>query len=138
MLKDILSWLCGKDINPQPEITKDTTELSINRRRYKRRWKGEEETTDIAQSYAISDKPDERFLLVELSGNDMKRALYFQATEGDINAKEKKALIKEIASDLKPGTEIVLYAKEDLDLFINLGFALTNFESFPILKLREK
>ena len=135
MLKNILDWLCGKELQ-KPEIIKDTTKFSINRRRYKRRWKGEDETTDIAQSYAVFEKPEERYLIVDIGGNDLKRAIYFQEDLGDINEGEKIALIREITKDLKPGTEIILYAKEDLDLFLGSGFALSDFESLPILKLR--
>ena len=64
--------------------------------------------------------------------------MFFKAILGNISATEKEALIKEIASNLQPGTEIILHAKEDLDLFIKNGFSVENFETLPILKRREK
>lgn len=124
MLKDILSWLCGEEIQePQHSII----ELSI------------ENIGDFAQTVAIKNKPEEKFILIETGEKgDLKRAVFFKAILENISANEKEALIKEIASNLQPGTEIILHAKEDLDLFIKNGFSVEDFETLPILKRREK
>ena len=122
MMTEVLSWLFGNKV-PKPEIIK--TELSIET--------PDNRCSQIAQLYYPSNNPEFRIVVIELG--DLKQALYLQATK-NISAEEKDALLKKLASDFKPGTEIILQTKEDIDLFVGSGFMVEDFTTLPILKLR--
>ena len=136
MIKKLFSWFFRSRAKENSiEISQESKEscISINHRRYKRKGIHRGEKSDIALSYAISEKPEERYLLVELI-NKYEYALYFQSPqEKSINVPEREAIILEIAKDVKPGMNIVLHEIEDLSLFLDLGFKEVCIDEFPVI-----
>lgn len=120
------------------EITNEYNEnnIHINHRRYRRHSARNDENSNIVLSYAVSEKPDERYLLVELNNNsDFDFRLYFQAIQGSINEIEKIAIIQEVAKDIKPGKTLILQElDEDLNYFIESGFNfIERVNGFPVV-----
>ena len=136
MLKKLISWLTRSQIKENvimPNKQVDEPRILINHRRYKRNGIRKGEKSDIALSYAVSSKPEERYLLVELI-DKYDFALYFQSSREEcIDNCEKEALILEIAKDVKPGKSLVLHEVTDLDLFLNLGFRKICIDEFPVI-----